>query len=104
MKLKEFGGIILHSLDCCPIMDNSSVISDTESYWYQQKDFSPNKHVPGSSWYMFTQGKVARAVRLITQLHLVLKSRMNGAIPTFPLYAIHRHNCTLHCRLLLKCV
>lgn len=105
MKLKEFGAIILHSVDSCPIMDNStSIISDIESYWYQRKEFSSNEHVPGSSWYMFSRGKVARAIRLITQLHLLPKSRMSAAIPTLPLYAIHRDNCTLHCRLLLKCV
>ena len=84
--------------------DSTSLITDVESYWYQQKEFSLNEHVPGSFWYMFSRGSVAWAIRLITHLHLVPKSRMSGAIPTLPLYAIHRDNCTFHCRLLLKCV
>jgi len=105
MKLQEFGGIISHSVDSCPIMDNSmSVISDIESYWYQRKEFSPNEHIPGSSWYTFSRGKVARVIRLITHFQLVPKSRMSGAIPTLPLYEVHRYNCTFYCCLLLKCV
>jgi hypothetical protein len=105
-KLKDFGGIISqHSVDSCPIMANSmSVISDIESYWYQQKEFSPNEHVSGSSRYMFSSGKVVRAIRLITHFQLVPKSRISGTMPTLPLYEVHRYNCTFHCRLLLKCV
>jgi hypothetical protein len=105
MKLKEFGGIISHSVVSCPIMENSvSIIFDTESSLYQQKEFSPTEHVPGSSWYVFSRRTVARAMRLIAHLHLLSKLRMSGAIPSLPLYAVHRENFTFHCCLLLKCV
>jgi len=56
------------------------------------------------TWYMFSRGKVARAMRLIIHLHLVPKLRMRGAIPTLPLYEVHRDNFTFHCCLLLQCV
>jgi hypothetical protein len=95
---------MLHSVDSCPIMDNTvSIIIGTESYLYQQKKFSPiapGEHIAGAPWYMFSRGKVARAMRLITYLHLVPKLRMRGAISTLPLYAVHRDSFTFHCCLL----
>jgi hypothetical protein len=104
---KEFVGIILHSVDSCPTMDNSmSIIINIESYWYQQKIshvLNMYRGAPGTL-YTFSRGKVARAMRLITHLHLVLKLRMNGAILTLPLYEVHRDSCALHCCLLLKCL